>query len=97
MSDLLCSFKMCKAISICLTGNDPMKHTTLITKALFTSTQGLKIGSSPWYDIAIQSKFNTANRFSVGSDVKVDSVGNGCRGWCGGEEVGEEVHLEGCW
>ena len=72
-----------------------MKHTACISKSLLARTQRLEISGSFRRDISIKAKFDTTQWITVGSDVKVDSVGDFRRGGVGGEEVGEEVHLEG--
>ena len=73
-----------------------MKHTARIPKSLLARTQRLKISHSFGRRIAIQSELDTAQWVAVGGDVEVDGVGDFGRGGVRGEEVGEEVHFEGC-
>jgi hypothetical protein len=71
-----------------------MKHAPLIPKPLFTRTKRLEIGSRLRHNISIQTKLDTAEGVAIRGDVEVDGVGDLGGGGLGGEEVGEEVHVE---
>lgn len=80
------------------TRNDPMEDTASVAKPLLASAQSFEVGGRPGHNFTIQTKFNPTERLSVGSNVKVDGIGNVGRGGSSSpaaEQVAEEV--EGGW
>jgi hypothetical protein len=71
-----------------------MKHTALVSKSLFSSTERLKVSSSLGHNIAIKSKFYAAQFLSINRNVKINSVSDLSSGSPATKEVGEDVHRE---
>ena len=72
-----------------------MKRGFRIPKSLFSRAQCLEIGSRFGNNASIETHFDAAEGFAIGSNVEIDFVGNvGGGGSSSSKEVGEEVHLE---
>lgn len=75
-----------------------MEDTASVAKPPLASAQSFEVGGGPGHNFTVQTKFNPTERLSVGSNVKVDGIGNVGRGGSSppaAEQIAEEV--EGGW
>ncbi len=72
---------------------DPVEDTTSVAIPLFACAESFEGGGSLGNNVSVQTEFNTTKWLSIGSNVKVDGIGDfsRCGSSCAAEDVCEEV------